>query len=129
MVLLYSKCLYSSRPLMTLFDRDDSGCIAARSRWLRSVSDDTTGRQRGISCSHPCRGASSFYSHLITGRCRFAQPPATCFDASGTILIRCILCGRIIASFLFIFNIARLFLAKFLQWCLLSDDEFIDVIT
>ncbi|MEI7924179.1 MAG: hypothetical protein WCJ40_19900, partial [Planctomycetota bacterium] len=28
------------------------------------------------------------------GRCRFAQPPATCFDASGISLIRCIMCGR-----------------------------------
>ena len=43
---------------------------------------------------HPCRGASSFYPPLITGRCGFARPPATCFDASGIILIRCIMCGR-----------------------------------
>ena len=37
---------------------------------------------------HPCRSASSFFLDLMTGRCRFAQPPATCFDASGIILIR-----------------------------------------
>ena len=54
----------------------------ASSRWVRSVSDDTTGRHI------PCRGASSFFLDPMTGRCRFAQPPATCFDASGIILIR-----------------------------------------
>jgi hypothetical protein len=50
---------------MTLFDRDDAGGIAASSRWLRSVSDDTTGRLHKV--LHPCRGASSFYPHFITG--------------------------------------------------------------
>ena len=60
----------------------------ASSRWLRSVSDDTTGRQMRHKVLRPCRGASSFFLDLLTGRCRFAQPPATSFEASGIILLR-----------------------------------------
>jgi len=37
------------------------------SRWLRSPSDDTTGRQMRHKVLHPGRCASSFYPHLITG--------------------------------------------------------------
>ena len=65
----------------------------ASSRWLRSVSDDTTERQRDIRSFTPAGMPAAFFLDLMTGRCRFAQPPATCFfDASGIILIRCIMC-------------------------------------
>ena len=37
---------------------------------------------------HPCRGASSFFFRPYDRWCRFAQPPATRFDASGLILLR-----------------------------------------
>jgi hypothetical protein len=45
---------------MTLFDRDYAGGIAASSRWLRSVSDDTTGRQRGIRSCTPAGVPAAF---------------------------------------------------------------------
>ena len=63
------------------------------SRWLRSPSDNTTGRRRGIrSCTPAGVPAAFFRPH--DRWCRFAQPPATRFDATGIILIRCIMCGR-----------------------------------
>ena len=64
------------------------------SRWLRSVSDDTTGRRRDIRSCTPAGVPAAFFLDLMTGRCRFAQPPATICDASGIILIRRIMCGR-----------------------------------
>jgi hypothetical protein len=78
---------------MALFDRDDAGGISASSRWLRSGSDDTTGRQRDIRSSTPAGVPAAFFIPYDRW-CRFAQPPATRFDASGIILIRCIMCGR-----------------------------------
>ncbi len=60
----------------------------ASSRWLRSVSDDTTGRRRDIRLCPPLPGCQQLFLDLMTGRFRFAQPPATRFDASGIILLR-----------------------------------------
>ena len=71
---------------MALFDLTDAGGISASSRWLRSVSDDTTGRRRDIRSCTPA-GVPAGFLDLMTGRCRFAQPPATRFDASGIILL------------------------------------------
>jgi hypothetical protein len=72
---------------MALFDQNDAGGISASSRWLRSVSDDTTGRIRDIrSCTPAGVPAAFFRPH--DRWCRFAQPPATRFDASGIILLR-----------------------------------------
>ena len=72
---------------MALFDQNDAGGISASSRWLRSVSDDTTGRRRDIrSCTPTGVPAAFFRPH--DRWCRFAQPPATRFDASGIILLR-----------------------------------------
>ena len=65
----------------------DAGGISASSRWLRSVSDDTTGRRRDIrSCTPAGVPAPFFRPH--DRWCRFAQPPATRFDASGIVLIK-----------------------------------------
>ncbi len=58
------------------------------SRWLRSVSDDTTGRRRDIRSCTTAGMPAAFFLYLMTGRCRFAQPPAGRFDASGIILLR-----------------------------------------
>ncbi len=69
--------LYSSRPLMTLFDRDDAGVIAASSRWLRSVSATTPPDLNAKkSFCHFGRGARTFVVSspaMLNHRHRFDQ--------------------------------------------------------
>ena len=80
---------YSSRPGKTIFDRADAGGISASSRWLRSVSDDTTGKRHNQEFLHPCRGASSFLFDTINGgvaalnhRLLAMMPPASSNSSS-----------------------------------------------
>ena len=61
----------------------DAGGIAASSRWLRSASDDTTGRRRAPDFV-PRQGCKSFFASCSGGVVASApQPPATGCDASG----------------------------------------------
>jgi len=46
---------------MALFDQNDAGGISASSRWLRSVSDDTTGRRRDIRSCTPAGVPAAFF--------------------------------------------------------------------
>jgi hypothetical protein len=74
---------------MALFDRDDAGGITASSRWLRSGSDDTTGRRRDIRSSTPAGVPAAFFD-LMTGgvaslnhRLLALMPPASfCYGMS-----------------------------------------------
>ena len=60
---------------MALFDRVDAGGIAATSRWLRIVSDDTTGRRRGIRSGTPA-GVPAAFLELMTGGVASLKRPA-----------------------------------------------------
>ncbi len=75
---------------MALFDQNDAGGISASSRWLRSVSDDTTGRRRDIRSSTPAGVPAAFFFDLMTGgvaslnhRLLALMPPASfCYGMS-----------------------------------------------
>jgi hypothetical protein len=74
---------------MALFDQNDAGGISASSRWLRSVSDDTTGRRRDIGLA-PLPGCQQLFLDLMTGgvaslnhRLLALMPPASfCYGMS-----------------------------------------------
>jgi hypothetical protein len=75
---------------MALFDQNDAGGISASSRWLRSVSDDTTGRSRDIRSCTPAGVPAAFFLDLMTGgvaslnhRLLALMPPASfCYGMS-----------------------------------------------
>ena len=52
---------------MALFDENDAGGIAASSRWLRSVSDDTTGQPQDQRSCTPAGVPAAFLIACISG--------------------------------------------------------------
>ena len=74
----------------------DAGGIKACSRWLRSPSDDTTGRRTDQQFLHPGRGASRiFFSHPNPEGAAALNHRLHTYDASGILLnAECVICDR-----------------------------------
>jgi len=73
----------------------DAGGIKACSRWLRSASDDTTGRRHDQQFLHPGRGASRIFLHPNPEGAAALNQRLHTYNASGILFnAECVICDR-----------------------------------